>query len=304
MKGYIKKLGLSLLSLGRVIRRSRYVKITSKQSTHSEQCFVLGNGPSLRNDLELWDGNQSLGDVWCVNNFAETHLYEKLRPTYYVLADPDYWSDSSSENFRLNRERLFSEIIKKTEWPLIILAPFDARKHLKKYFFDNSFIKVEFYNNVPVMGFDVLNRLFYRLNIGLPPVQNVLVAALFLAVRRGYKEIVLLGADHSWHETLTLDDTNRVCHRDRHFYGGAPKLTPFYLDGSENETFTIPQILIAFARMFEGYWEIRRYADYLGIEIYNASSITYIDALKRIKVEDVFNEKHLAGSVKADRNMS
>lgn len=130
-----------------------------------------------------------------------------------------------------------------------------------------------------------MNILFDR-NLGMPPAQNVLVSTLFLTLRMGYKNIVILGADHSWHETLALDNANRVCLRDFHFYDKDVGMQPFTMDGSEEKIFTMDALFYALGRMFEGYWKIAEYADRQAAQIINASSVTYIDAFKRRNFSD------------------
>ena len=119
----------------------------------------------------------------------------------------------------------------------------------------------------------------------MPPAQNVLVACLYLCLHMEYKKIMLLGADHSWHETLALDEQNRVCLRDRHFYDKGVALRPFTMDGSSDKIFTMDALFFALGRMFAGYWQIAAYAKTLGVRIVNASSVTYIDAFPRIPLD-------------------
>jgi hypothetical protein len=49
-------------------------------------------------------------------------------------------------------------------------------------------------------------------------------------------------------------------------------------------------IFHALGRMFEGYWKIDEYTKHLGAQIYNASSVTYIDAFKRMSFSDIGKE--------------
>ncbi len=250
----------------------------------------MGNGPSLEDDLSRIDNLKLLTDVWCVNGFAETELYEKIRPTHYVLADSSYWENVVSDRILEIREHLFRSIMSRTTWPLTIYVPFEAKKYFGKNFFKSKYINCLTYNSVPVSGLWIIVIKLYQLGLGMPLPQNVLIAALFLALSSGYKKIVLLGADHSWHQTLELDTDNRVCLRDKHFYEKDGILMPFYANGEECRTFTMPQLFTALAKTFEGYWTISEYARYIGVDIINASSVTYIDAFKRstqLNMEDL-----------------
>jgi hypothetical protein len=275
------------MSLLRVVRHSYFEGKGFDLVINPETCFVFGNGPSLSDDLHHCADVKSLRDVWCVNYFADSDLYEVIQPKYYVLADPDFWVEDVSSNLFTYRERLFQSIVSKTTWPLTIYVPFVAKKYVDLMVSNRLNISFSFYNNITVSGYKPLTQVLYNYGLAMPHAQNVLVAALFLSLRRGYKRIIVLGADHSWHETLALDNENRVCLRDQHFYGKASKLTPFYMGGNEQVTFTMPQIFSAFSKMFQGYWEVKAYSESVGAEIYNASSVTYIDAFKRVNAEDV-----------------
>jgi len=282
-----KVLSVTLLSLLRVVRHSRFPNNLAELPLVTEECVVLGNGPSLNIDFEKVNNIRCTGDVWCVNQFAESTLYERIKPNNYVFADPSYWGEAESENMIKQRVLLFNHILNKTTWQLTIYAPFPAKRSFEEIFGQAANISLHFYNCVPLFGAKIITRMLYGYGLGMPQVQNVLVAALFLSLRRGYKKIFILGADHSWHETFQLDEANRLCFRDQHFYGVDAKLVPFTMGGDEQTTFTMPEIFIALAKMFEGYWMIQEYSEYIGAEICNASSVTYIDAFRRVKPTDM-----------------
>jgi hypothetical protein len=245
----------------------------------------LGNGPSLYPDLRSYVDTARQIDIFCVNQFAESDLYEKLRPKYYVFADPSYWLDSEPEEILLMVARVISRIKGCTSWPLTVYAPFPARRAFEAAFSTAPNIRVVYYNNVPVAGPKRFAYALYRFGVGAPHIQNVLVASLFLALRMGYKNVVLLGADHSWHQTLVLDAANQICVKDEHFYDSDAELKPF-----GEGRFNMHMLFTAFGKMFEGYCRIEDYSQYLGARIYNASSLTFIDAFQRRSLADALAE--------------
>jgi hypothetical protein len=122
----------------------------------------------------------------------------------------------------------------------------------------------------------------------MPKAQNVLIAALFVAINMSYKKIYLFGADHSWHETIELNSKNIVCFRDAHFYDNDDAhLIPFYKGYANQDTFTMQELFDAFATMFRGYDMLQVYARSLGCKIYNLSSKTFVDAFERIKPDQL-----------------
>lgn len=290
MKNFFKDIIYTALSLLRIVRYFRRPDKFFQIELRTKICFVIGNGPSLQDDIKRIKDLSLLKYVWCVNSFAETDLYEKIQPKHYVFADSAYWEIIVSDRISVMREKLFRAIIDHTTWPLSIYVPYEAKGYFEKKFINAKYISVFTYNSVPVSGFPTIVRQFYKLGLGMPLPQNVLIPAIFLALTSGYKKIVLLGADHSWHKSLELDPCNRVCLQDKHFYQENEVLMPFYLSGEESRTFTMSQLFMALAKTFEGYWKINEYARYIGVEIINASSVTYIDAFRRyeqLKLDDL-----------------
>ena len=286
IKNLIRTAGLLL----GVARRSRFPAKMSNDPLRSTVCFVLGNGPSLNTDINEELEIFRMGDIFCVNDFAETDLYENIQPKHYVFADPCYWLPALPEHLISSRNHLYGKILNKTSWPLTIYVPFEAQGFFEGIVAHDKNISLSFYNTTAFDGKKTIANKLYDLGLCMPTPQNVLIPALFLSLRLGYKKIILLGADHSWHETLALDDANRVCVKDKHFYNEDAKLTPWSMDGTEENIWTMDAIFHALGRMFEGYWKIDEYTKHLGAQIYNASSVTYIDAFKRMSFSDIGKE--------------
>ena len=299
----IRSLRNSVRVLWSFTTRARYIVEQNSEPASGAACFVLGNGPSLTMDLKEGLDILRMGDVVCVNSFAETDLYEKIQPKYYVLADPSYWSTEYSEAHVALRNSLFNQILGKTTWALTIYVPFEAKVLFEATFGGAQNIRLSFYNTQTLEVKKEVKYVLYDLGFSMPPPQNVMIPALFLALRLGYKKIILLGADHSWHQTLVLDEDNRLCVRQQHFYNSEAKLKPFSMgqEGHDGESlfFTMDKAFSAFARMFAGYREIEKYAKHVGAQIYNASSVTFIDAFKKITISDLHVE--LEDEVRLDK---
>jgi hypothetical protein len=275
-------------SLVRVLRHSRRPQSLVGEQKKSERCFVLGNGPSLGQDMRSLEDLRGKGEIFCVNGFAESELYQQLKPNYYVFADAAYWSSDISPDIKSMRERLFHCIRHKTIWRLTIYVPFEGKVFLENAIASKN-IDIVGYNNVPLNGKSPAIYKLYDWGLGLPPVNNVLVATLYFAVRHGYKEIILLGADHSWHETIFLNGQNEVCMRDTHFYNPNAPQVPWRTGREDGRTFTMPLLFDALGKMFAGHWSVQGYAKSKSISIVNASSKTYVDAYPRMDLKMVKN---------------
>jgi len=276
-----------------ILKVARFANLRTQKSNHLKKggvCFVLGNGPSLKNETESGYDYLKNQEIFCVNDFVKSELFEKVKPKYYVIADPGNWSPVNTEEGLNARNSLFEAIVSKTTWPLIMYVPFQAKDYLETKFIKNKNIHLKFFN-VSASNFKDLAVLFtYSIGVCMPRAQNVLIAALYLAIYNEYKKIILLGADHSWHETLALDEKNNVCMRSTYFFDkSAADLKPWYKDYDYKDVWNMPDLFQALGLMFQGYWSIKDYASFECADIYNASSNTYIDAFKRVKLSEILD---------------
>ena len=230
---------------------------------------ILANGPSLKDDLENIDFNE--GDFCVVNDFYKSPWYGKIKPKYHVLADPMY--------FRTDED--IQPFVNAVKWEMILFVPYYGWKKmsiLNKI--PSDFITVVPYHSVTFQGFEFLRNWFYKKGLSMPITVNVLVAALFNAINIGYRRIKLYGADHSWTESIRVDEKNRLCVIDKHFYEvHEVKMTPWYLsDGSVQR---ISMFMGNLSVAFVSYEMIRRYAEFCKCEIINYTKNSYIDAFER-----------------------
>jgi hypothetical protein len=255
-----------------------------------KEIVLLGNGPSLRGDVE---SNPALGanrDLMCVNNFAFSDQFADLRPSYYVILDPLYWVRELPEAVAAERNRFFTCLKTQVRWPMKLLVPFECRDNRTWQEADlttNPHINIFFFNRTPISGFKWFRELAYARNLGMPWAQNVLVASTFLCIRFGYRRIYLVGADHSWHEEISVGKDNVLYLKQRHCYdSGDVPLEPVYKPNT-NEIFNMYELFAAWSRVFLGHMEVAEYARNCGVEILNASSKSYIDAFERVDVRSL-----------------
>jgi len=282
ISSFINQCAQTVASVGKVMIKSKGGSVLPKHT--SDTCIVLGNGPSLKSSLENHPDFFTKNPLVCVNSFSITPEYTLLKPTYYVILDPGFWY-GESEVVAKTIECLKT----KTTWTLHLLVPHEAKKssnfrELEKH---NSNIKIKYFNYTVYKGFQGLGYWFYKKNLAMPQSQNVLVAALFLSVNIGFKEIYLIGADHGWHENLHVTNENLLCFKDTHFYDDKQNIDykPFYKGIHLKETFTMQEILLTFSKVFLGYELINQYAQHCNANIYNASQQSFVDAFKRIKIK-------------------
>ena len=98
----------------------------------------------------------------------------------------------------------------------------------------------------------------------------------------GYTKIYLYGADHSWTKTLDVDNENFVISIQPHYYEDNEKELQRVREAYKN--LRLHDVLGSMVVAFRSYWEIKDYAEAIGVEILNHTPGSMIDAFpKKIK---------------------
>lgn len=243
----------------------------------SQQCIILGNGPSLKEALQSEMEIYRKHPLISVNFFAATQEFSLLKPVYHVLHDPAFFMLKN----RADITGIFDNF-KKVDWELTLFIPYLYRKNksvveLK----ENSKLKISFYNYTVVKGFEALSFPLYKKNLAMPQVYNVLGASIFLAINIGYKTIWIKGADHSWFKEMSVDEENRLYVEDKHFYDKGKSPYVFMKDPYTNKNIRVGDLFMSLHLVFDSYYLLDRYAKSCGKNVFNASEFSYIDAFER-----------------------
>lgn len=239
----------------------------------TNQLIILGNGPSLRtnldNDLDLLRS----ADTLAVNFAANTPEFSEIQPTYYLLADPHFFDKAGDDP---NVGRLI-ENLNSITFPMTLFVPAGARK--ADSYFHNHNLTVKHFSFTAVEGYTWFENAMMNSHRGMPRPRNVLIPSIMVGIWLGYKEIYLLGADHSWLKTLSVNDRNEVVSIQPHFYKEdsreQQRVNEVYVNRQLHEV--LESMMIA----FKSYHRIREYADRCGTQIFNSTPSSMIDAFER-----------------------
>lgn len=246
-----------------------------KEGQRDKKLIILANGPSLKNDLAKGIKDLYNADLSVLNNFCHHPIFKKLKPKYYIFADPAFFSDNMG-----NKEtRKTISILQEVDWDMNLYIPFVMCKMASKKVL-NKKINIIPYHSGEYRGWECVRFFFYRKGLDVPRPQNVLIPSIYVGIMNGYKKIELYGADHSWTKVLTVSDDNKVCQIDSHFYDNEQvTLLPCYKCDGENYQFH--ELLFNYANMFKQYRVLRKFADQKGCQILNMTKNSFIDAFKR-----------------------
>jgi hypothetical protein len=242
---------------------------------HSEErkidsnCFIIGNGYSLKQVLA---DNKDIfieKDIIAVNLFYETPFFFNIKPRNYVIADEAFWRPASEERI-IGIQNKFKENLLKVTWDMNLFVPNDGYGILLKIINENTKVNLIQYNRTPVSGYNWISHFLYKHNLGMPRPANVLNAAIFIALNLGYKKIHLYGADHSWISDLEVDENNNVCCSQNHFYD------------EKRELYKLPKGSLSdglrgIVDAFDSYKLLETYSKYVNSHIVNSTKGSFID---------------------------
>lgn len=286
MKNNILTFIKMLISILRIIKNTRVsLPLPTKQNN---EVVLIGNGPSfnlfLQNHIDFLVDK----DCICVNEFANSGYYEQIRPINYIIIDPAYFEKNPDSTLRERIQCLEDNLNTKTDWNMTLFFPMVCQNHKKYRVFNinNKKINIYYYNNTIINGFKFFKNMVYKYNLGAPAAQNVLVAGGYVAIRLSYNNIYLVGADHSWHTEIKVDEENRLLLKDKHFYNYEPTYSPWQKNLVTHELWKVHEIFFALGKMFEGYHELKEFGNSMGSNFYNLTQDSFIDAFQKIELEE------------------
>lgn len=245
----------------------------------SQPLIIMGNGPSLNDTIRDHSQLLSSRSTLAVNFAACAPVFISLRPKYYVLADPFFFSDAETDNLKRLRSCLSNDV----DWDMTLFVPCNRCKHANKITAGNQHIKIATFNPIGVEGFEWLENIAFTNGWGMPRPRNVLIPSIMIGINLGYQNIHIVGADHSWMQTLSVNDQNQVVSIQPHFYkDGEQEKTRI---NTEYHQYPLHQIIHSFYVAFRAYHSIRRYADKKGIHIFNSTPTSFIDAFPRAPLQ-------------------
>lgn len=247
-----------------------------------DTCMVLGNGPSLKKDLPEILVKKEQADYICVNSFPLTDPFRELKPGVIVLTDTAWWRFDPSEEDEKTRSRVY-RTLNDIDWDMQLIVSNNS---------DFDFIKSQIHNTriTPVKMRAVsiqrpLNRhafSYYDCGYFMPPITNVLVAAVFCAIKAEYCNIEIYGADFSYMQLIDVDqETNHVVINEEHFYETRDREIVPKDAGENSPPITMYEFLTVQALALKSHELLAGYAKKKGIKIVNKSSYSLIDAYKR-----------------------
>ena len=226
----------------KIIKRNQDLKDKCK----GETCYILGNGPSIKNlDISLLKGKHT----FAVNGFYESPLYDQLRPEIYCVYD--------KFEFAKRRDSL-QKMVDMNDRGMLFLF---NRRAIGKIQNDKNCYYV--YSNILPTNHNNCYDLTKDANTFI----NVLGFCVMCAIYMGFNRIVLLGNDFS-----------RFTSRNQHHFYDVDK----HIERKES----MFQELQGNAIAINQHELLYRYCKERGIEIVNATQNSLMDVYTIVNLND------------------
>lgn len=259
-----------------------YIRRAGTVGQPADQLTILGNGPSLADDLPCLIGQRAyeMQDFMAVNFFAEDERFELVRPAYYVLSDPMFFRDCSQ------RERVmdfYKTLNAKVAWPMNLYVQYYNPEHFDyRAALPNPHIRIVKFHTQLYTGFRSVEFWLFRHGLGSANFGTVVQVGEYVALLLGYRHIALYGVDHTLLDGLCIDAQNRLCRLDRHYYDAGESAPPQpVMMKVPHRPYTMAEYLAEVAELFRGHEVLRDYAASLGARIVNHTRDSMIDAYER-----------------------
>ena len=243
--------------------------------------MVLGNGPSLKEDLPkiIERGDHLHKDLMCVNYFAEDPLFATLRPKYYVLSDPKFFRQNVQQERIM---RFYKTLNERVTWQMNLYVQYYNPEHFDyRKVLPNPNIRIIPFHTQVYHGFQNLEFWLFDRGLGSANYGTVVQVCEYVALVLGYKQVELFGVDHTLLNGLCVDEHNRLCRVDAHYYDDKPaEPTPMY-QNVPHRPYTMTVYLTELAELFRGHEVLRDYAEHCGARIINRTHQSMIDAYDR-----------------------
>ncbi|WP_213999846.1 hypothetical protein [Arsukibacterium sp.] len=250
-----------------------------------EKCLVIGNGPSLKNNLAALAEQKQQADFVTVNHFSEDPIFADLKPTKHVLLDAYFWAADAADELKQKREKFYTSLTM-VDWPLTLYAPSTADQEYMRRMVINENITLIFFGGCPVTRIPLkiptsVTANLYETSDLIPPVCNVLIYAVFIAVLTGHAQIDIYGADLSFHMDVQVDQqSNQLLMSYTHYYGKT-ELVPWRKNPQRTQPFTMHELMSLTSDTYYAHKSIYAMAKKRHISIYNKSSFSLIDVYPR-----------------------
>lgn len=245
-----------------------------------KRCFILGNGPSLKDvDFSLLTDEY----VFTVNQISRKEGFEKLKTNYHFWADPNFFKIDTSKPEDAELLNAMKALRTPDNKPTVFfpMEQYDfVKKHGLDHIFDIAFFKsgLKFHPDFESVDYTKM----------VPSFGTVVQWCMTAAIYMGFEEIYLLGMDN----TSIVANINAMMNNPVTEYGYAV---------TENEKKRLEKMVSdnflyvyasSYAQLLLDYINLYEVCTKKGIRLFNCTQKSAIDLIPHKKLEEVVGKNN------------
>lgn len=268
-----------------------YRKSNKKKLSNKDNIYILGNGPSLKNQLDYLVSKKIDSDFMCVNAFVLSKYYRILKPKYYLITAIAILGDEQNDELENGigeiRGKIINNLIDKTDWKINLFIPSYAKENklLIKKIKENNNINIVYMNTNIFEGYKTIKMYFLKKDMCVPYMVNVLVGAIYMALIMKYSNIYLLGCDHDWVKDISVNEKNELFINDKHFYNIDGKKCRWTTNAKKGMYQKMKDIYRNIFNLYLEYETLEVLSKKMNCQIINLSLDSWIDIFIKKKLE-------------------
>lgn len=251
-----------------------------------KKLLILANGPSLKYTLKSIQDNikdYQESEFSVVNDFVHEELFQILKPKYYTLSDPMFFTSRSKLHDK--GLKVMHSLAEKVHWDMNLYVRTDyADSEYLGVVMKNPYIHIVYYYGKKYNGLDFIRNWIFKNGWGNGEYSTVILNSIYCAITMGFKHIELYGVDHTFFDGLSVNDDNIPCYIYRHSYDNEMMSKPIMWSYDHSrEYMDMLTYLKEKVNVFTGHKIMSEYAKYMGCRILNCTVGSLIDAYPRKK---------------------
>jgi flavin-binding protein dodecin len=265
----------------RIRKRSEYFELKQnnkfKNKHIGKRCFVLGNGPSLKNqDLSLLSEEY----VFTVNQIMRHQDFDKIKTNYHFWADPMFFKidEKNIKDFELLQ--VMKNVNSLDNKPNCFF-PIEQKEFVEKFGLNNT-LNINYFRSKETFHDKYTKEIDFAKNI--PGFHTVVQWAIIMAIYMGFKEIYLLGCDNT-SITVTINSALKE-NSDADYAYAITEIEKQRMENLLNDH-TLEEYCNSYSATLAGYRRLYKYCLERNIELINCSAKTVIDSIPKEKYENV-----------------
>lgn len=243
-----------------------------------KRCFILGNGPSLKN-IDLSRFKNEL--IFTVNQIARNPQFELLHTNFHFWADERFFDLDEKKPEDMELLETMKNVRTRDNDP-VVFYKYVAKDMVEKFGLDD-YLNIYYYEQFNT-DIDFIKDGYIDFTYLVPGFPTVVQYIICMAVYMGFSEIILLGCDCSGF--ISIAESKLGCGENAQYGYKITENEKKRLERA-NSMHSLKDELRWHVLLFENYRLLNIYCEKNNCRLYNATSPTLLEEVPKINLDDV-----------------